>query len=225
MKLDPARWPASSVPAIPALIIALLAVLTITGVLHGTAGGVLFAVGVGAFGAIIWRADGIAWLDTASWTVPLSIWMLVAWVSFSEVPYLAAGLVAAAWLASFIFWLPPVRWWYRWVLRRDFPFRSRGAAQLHDLHFAIGQALQQYSKDADASVLHLRSEELLSRTIALTIGDPGADATRALLVRYLESLRSITADPWNMPPTAFESLNDQVQAFREALDRLSGAPA
>jgi hypothetical protein len=93
MKLDPARWPASWVPAIPALIIALLAVLAVMGILHGTAGGVLVAVGFGVFGAIIWRADGIAWLDTASWTVPLGIWVLVAWVSFSEVPY----LVAASW--------------------------------------------------------------------------------------------------------------------------------
>lgn len=227
MKLDPARWPASWVPAIPASIIALLAVLAITGVLHGPAGGMLFAVGLGASGAIIWRADGIAWLDTASWTVPLSVWVLAAWVSFSEVPYLVAGAVATAWVASFIFWLAPVRWWYRWVLRKDFSFshRSREAAQLHELHVAIGQALQQYSQDADAPLLHRRSGELLSRTVALAIDDRGADQTRALLVRYLESLKFITADPWSKPPTAFESLNDQLQAFRDALERLGGAPA
>jgi hypothetical protein len=82
---------------------------------------VLFAVGLGASGAIIWRADGIAWLDTASWTIPLSIWVFIAWVSFSDVPYLVAGLVATGWVAAFIFWLPPVRWWYRWVLRKDPP--------------------------------------------------------------------------------------------------------
>ena len=95
--------------------------MAITGVLHGTAGGVLFAVALGACGAIIWRADGIAWLDTASWTVPLSIWVLVAWVSFSEARFLVAGLMAMAWFAAFIFWLPPVRWWYRWVLRKGVP--------------------------------------------------------------------------------------------------------
>jgi hypothetical protein len=63
MKLDPARWPSSWVPAVPALIMALVVVSAITGALHGTVGGVLVAVWFGVFGAIIWRADGIAWRD------------------------------------------------------------------------------------------------------------------------------------------------------------------
>jgi hypothetical protein len=121
MKLDPSRWPRSVSLAIPGLIMALLVVLAVSGSLHGTAGGVLFAGGLGAFGAIIWRGDGVAWLDTASWTVPLIVWVVVAWFTFSEVPYLIAGVVAMAWLASFIFWLPPVRWWYRLVLRKGPP--------------------------------------------------------------------------------------------------------
>jgi hypothetical protein len=123
MKLDPARWPSSWVPAVPAVIMALFLVSAITGTLHGPIGGVLFAVWLGVCGAIIWRADGIAWLDIASWTVPLVVWAGVAWFIFSDVPFLIAGVAAMAWLATFIFWLAPVRWWYRWVLRREPPHR------------------------------------------------------------------------------------------------------
>lgn len=228
MRLDPMRRRVDSTMALVVAIMGSLGVAALTGALHGAVGGVLFAAAPGAVGAIIWRANAIPWRDIASWTIPLVAWMAAAWFALpSGVAYLVAGAVAIVWQASFIFWLAPVRWWYRWVLRKEFPFsnRRRGAAQLHELHFAIGQALQQHSRDADASLLQLRSEELLSRTVALTIDDPGAAETRALLVRYLESLQSIAADPWNMPPTAFESLNDQLQAFRDALERLGGAPA
>jgi hypothetical protein len=213
---------------VPAAIIGLLAVGSLTGALHGAVGGALLAAALGAVGAVVWRADAIPWRDIASWTIPLVAWVAVAWFALgSEALYLFAGAVAIVWLASFMFWLAPVRWWYRWVLRKDLPYgnRSRGAAQLHELDLAIGQAFQQYDRDADASVLHQRSERLLSRTVGLTIDDPGTSEARALLVLYLESLRSITADPWNQPPTAFEALNDQMQAFREALERLGGASA
>lgn len=211
---------------VPATIVGLLAVGSLTGALHGAVGGILLAAGVGAFGAIIWRADAIPWRDIASWTIPLVAWMAVAsFVLRSDVAYLVAGAAAIVWLVSFMFWLAPVRWWYRWVLRKDLPYgnRSRGAAQLHELDHAIGQAFHQYDRDADASLLHQRSEELLSRSVALTMDDPGTNQARALLVLYLESLRSITADPWNQPRAAFEALNEQMQAFREALARLGGA--
>ena len=121
MKLDPARWPSSWVPTVPALIIGVVVVLAMMGAIHGAIGGVLVAVWLGVFGAIIWRAEGIAWLDTASWTVPVVVWVAVAWFNFSEIPYVIAGLVAMAWIASFFFWLTPVQWWYRWVLRKDPP--------------------------------------------------------------------------------------------------------
>lgn len=213
---------------IAAAIVGLLSVGAITGALHGTVGGVLVAVGFGAVGALVWRADSLPWRDIASWTIPLTAWIAVAWFALSsEVAYLAAGAVAIVWLASFIFWLVPVRWWYRWVLRKGLPYgnRSRGAAQLHELDLAIGQALRQYGRDADASVLHQRSKELLSRAVALPADDPGTNEARALLVSYLGSLRSITADPWAQPPTSFKALDDQIRAFREALRGSGGASA
>ena len=124
MKLDPARWPQSLVGAVLVLVMGLLLVLGFTGALHGVVGGTLVAAGFGTVGAIIWRADGVAWLDTASWTVPLFLLVAVAWLTLPEVPYLIAGFLAAAWLVSFIFWWLPVRWWYRWVLRKDPPHGS-----------------------------------------------------------------------------------------------------
>ena len=102
----------------------MLLVLGLTGALHGVVGGTLVAAGFGTVGAIIWRADGVAWLDTASWTVPLFLLVAVAWLTLPEVPYLIAGFLAAAWLVSFIFWWLPVRWWYRWVPRKDPPHGS-----------------------------------------------------------------------------------------------------
>lgn len=104
MKLDPARWPQSLVGAVLVLVMGLLLVLGLTGALHGVVGGTLVAAGFGTVGAIIWRADGVAWLDTASWTVPLFLLVAVAWLTLPEVPYLIAGFLAAAWLVSFIFW-------------------------------------------------------------------------------------------------------------------------
>jgi len=227
MRLDPARWRGDTALVVPVTIVGLLAVGSITGAVHGAVGDALLAAAVGAFGAVIWRSDAIPWVDIASWTVPLAVLFLIAWVFLADVPNLIAGLLLAGWLASFIFWLSPVRWWYRWVLRKDLPYgnRSRRAPQLRELDIAIGQAIRRYDRDADASLLHRRSEELLSRTVALTLDDPGAIEARALLVLYLESLRSVTEDPWNQAPIAFDALNDRMQAFREALEKLGDAPA
>jgi len=227
MRLDLARWRGDRVLIVPLAIFGLLAVGSLTGALHGAVGGALLAIGVGAAGAVIWRSDAIPWVDIASWTVPLATLLLIAWVFLTDVPYLIAGLSLAGWLASSIFWLPPVRWWYRWVLRKGLPYgnRSRRAPQLHELDPAIGQALRQYDRDDDASLLHRRSEELLSRAVALTLDDPGAAEARARLVRYLESLRSVTEDPWNQPPIVFEALNDRMKAFHEALETLGDASA
>lgn len=74
----------------------------------------------------MWWADGVAWRDIASWAVPLAGLILVAWLGLDQIPYVIAGLIAMVWLGSFIFWLPPVHWWYRWVLRRDPPSANDG---------------------------------------------------------------------------------------------------
>ena len=124
MKFAP-RLNKHSVPYGPALVFAIVGALLITGVIDGRMAGLLFALSVAGFGAGVWWADGVAWLEIASWTAPLAGLILVAWIAFDPIPYVITGLIVMAWLGSFIFWLPPVRWWYRWVLRRD-PPRGNG---------------------------------------------------------------------------------------------------
>jgi hypothetical protein len=84
---------------VPAAIIGLLAVGSLTGALHGAVGGALLAAALGAVGAVVWRADAIPWRDIASWTIPLVAWVAVAWFALgSEALYLVAGAVAIVWL-------------------------------------------------------------------------------------------------------------------------------
>jgi hypothetical protein len=92
------------------------------GWLDNRTGGVLVGGGLGSIGALIWRGDAIPWRDIASWTVPLAVLIAVAWwwVRFPLVYIVGEGL-AVAWLASFIFWLRPVGWWYRRILRKPVP--------------------------------------------------------------------------------------------------------
>ncbi len=108
-----------SAPYALALLIAIVGAAVIAGVIHGKVAGVLLAGSVAGFGASVWWADGVAQRDIASWTVPLAGLILVAWIALDGIAYVIAGLIALAWLGSFILWLPPVQWWYRWALRRD----------------------------------------------------------------------------------------------------------
>jgi hypothetical protein len=75
----------------------------------------------GIIGALVWRFDAIAWLDIASWTVPLTAVFAGAWLLPPPIlPTVVAGC-AGLWMVSFVFWLPPTRWWYRHVLRKSIP--------------------------------------------------------------------------------------------------------
>lgn len=108
----------------------------------------------------------------------------------------------------------------------ELPLGSGGGSvgQLYRLDLAIGRALNQYKRDADTSRLHQRCEELRSEAQALTADEPGSSQARTLLLDYLESLQSVTADPWNQPQLAFDALNQQIQGFREALKSESNIP-
>jgi hypothetical protein len=122
MKIDPVRWPDPWVEVVVFTILGSMLVGAATGSIHGRAGGLLIGAAIASIGALIWRADAIAWRDIASWTVPLAVWVAVAWVAApSDTAYVLAGGFAVVWLTTFIFWLAPVRWWYRWILRKDVP--------------------------------------------------------------------------------------------------------
>ena len=122
MKVDPARWP---VRLQWAALAALAALAFILGGPHalGPIGTASLVVIPGVIGALTWRYSGLSWWDIASWTIPLTLWVLVAPVA---VPPSSRWLVIAApatlWWMTFIFWLPPARW-YRFVLRKPYPIR------------------------------------------------------------------------------------------------------
>ena len=206
------------------MMIALVAVLTITGVFHGTAGGVLLALGMGAFGAIIWRSDGIAWLDIASWTVPLSIW-----VSLRGSPFPMFHSSSRAW--SRRHGSQPLSSGCRPFVggtagsRKGFPWGSggRSVAQLYGLDLAIGRALNQDHRDADTSRLRRRCEEPRSEAQALTTDEPGASQARTLLLVYLEALHP-SREPVESAQPAFDALDRQIQGFRDALKIASSIP-
>ena len=122
MKIDPARWRDPWMEVVVFGIVGSMSFGAVTGFIQGPVGAVLMGAGFGSIGALIWRADEVPWRDIASWTIPLAVWVTVAWVALpSAVAYLIAEGFAAVWLVTFMFWLAPVSWWYRWILRKDVP--------------------------------------------------------------------------------------------------------
>jgi hypothetical protein len=124
MKLDPARWPALLQWVVLGALVGLAALSVILGAgrVLGPIGSAALLVLPGLIGGLIWRYSAVPWRDIASWTVPLTIWVLVApMVVAATVRWLFVATPATIWLAVFVFWLPPVRWWYRVVLRKPYP--------------------------------------------------------------------------------------------------------
>jgi hypothetical protein len=120
--LDPERWP----PLVQWAVLAAVAVSAFGCQAMGPGAGPLglvWSVAAPAVGgALIWRFDGVRWADIGSWTLPMTGWIVL---SLAVIPgsarFLVAFGVALVWLLVFVLWLPPVRWWYRHVLRRQMP--------------------------------------------------------------------------------------------------------
>ena len=107
----------------------LLAVAVLTPVLtlwlgtRSILGAGIAVFGLVLVGALIWRFDHLPWIDIASWTLPMAVWLVAAlWIIDSPVRWLVAETSAAVWLLAFIFWTGVTRWWYRRVLRKPFPY-------------------------------------------------------------------------------------------------------
>ncbi len=125
MKLDPQQWPERVMLTVPFGLFASVGGFIVLWP-HSPITLGLATIAPGVFGALIWRFDGIPWRHILSWTTPLTGLVLVAYLILPGfVPRIAAGIVAIAWLATFIFWQPPARWWYRLVLRTEPPRFSR----------------------------------------------------------------------------------------------------
>ena len=120
---DPARWPDRLQNA--ALAIWLI-VTTLTWVIGpstlGSIGALWLIIAPGTLGALIWRFDRLPWWDIATWTVAMTAWILVVLVIL-DAPgrWVIAYTPALLWTAAFVFWLPPVRLWYRFVIRKPMP--------------------------------------------------------------------------------------------------------
>ena len=122
-RLDPAGWPdrvqSGVLVGLFVVVIASPWLLADTG-----AGRVIVTVGPGLAGALIWRYDDVPWPDIASWTLALTAWLAAAYLLLPPViGGVVAGISAVVWLWTFIFWMAPTRWWYRFVLRKSGPHR------------------------------------------------------------------------------------------------------
>ena len=122
MRLDPARWPEWVLwPVLVSVALSAFACQAI-GPARGPAGFAWTLVAPAIGGALIWRADAVPWADIASWTLAMTAWIVLALLVVpGPVRFIVAFSGAMLWLLVFIFWLPPVGWWYRHVLRRSMP--------------------------------------------------------------------------------------------------------
>ena len=121
MMLDPARWPD---PLRLAVLGAAVAVFALSAWVAPTSALAIVAVLLvpPLVGGLIWRFDGLPWIDIASWTLPLAGWLAInVWIVPGSVHWVIGGISVAAWLYAFIFWTGVTRWWYRWLLRKPFP--------------------------------------------------------------------------------------------------------
>lgn len=134
--MDPASWPEPiRMPILGGLIVLMIA----TVVLDASSD---LALIVGPIvpplvGGLIWRFDRLPWIDVLSWTVPLALWIAVAWMILPGLGLLgsiAGGVSVAAWISAFIFWTRVARWWYRAVLRKPYPWpaATRSARDIHE---------------------------------------------------------------------------------------------
>jgi hypothetical protein len=179
-------------------------------------------IGIPLCAGIVWLADGYQPREIASWAVPLAGLALVAQFLPGRIGVPLASIVC---LCTILLVLSPAarkRWLeaVRPHLGIGFSPAQELAAQLLDIHKAVGDGLKQYDRDADAERLHRRAADLLSRARDLRTDEVGPNEALTLLLTYLESLDSVTADPRDQPQAAFEGLDDQLRALRDAIKAL-----
>jgi hypothetical protein len=121
-RLDPARWPERVQWALLAAVAISAFACQAIGPGVGPLGLAWTVAAPAAMGALIWRFDGVRWAEIGSWTLPMTGWIVL---TLAVIPGSPRNIVAfggaLVWLLVFVFWLPPVGWWYRRVLRRQMP--------------------------------------------------------------------------------------------------------
>ncbi len=119
--LDPETWP--DPVQVRALWISMAGLVIAGWLLAGTPLHILpLAAFPIVFGGLIWRFDGLPWIDIASWTLPATLSVAVANLMIPlPATVVATGAVMAAWIYGFIFWTRVTHWWYERVLRKPYP--------------------------------------------------------------------------------------------------------
>lgn len=115
--LDPTRWPEWVKWTMPfVILVGMWVVPSPFGVI----------VGPSLIGALIWRYGRRTLNEILSWPLPLVALTAIGWwllpASLGWARSVLLGVPVCGLLYAFMFWTRPTRWWYRWVLRRPFPY-------------------------------------------------------------------------------------------------------
>lgn len=179
-------------------------------------------IGLPLMSAVIWRADRVRFRDIGSWCIPLIGLALLAQflpLRLGDVVGVVVGLSCLL-----LVFVPPIG--AKWInaVRRlpgmRLNARDEYADQLRDIHHEIGVIQNDFLRNADVPRFHRRVLGVLARARDVTTEDPLPREPRELLVAYLESLESASSDPMNLGPETFDTLGDQIVAFRAAFKRL-----
>jgi hypothetical protein len=213
--LDPAEW---SGRARQVALFALLLAWVLVAVEWSPLSGRLWIVAP-LTGALIWRFERTRLRDIASWTVPLALVLLVA-AMLPDPPGLALSLGGVAVLAAMLFshrardaWLGLVApRQYRLFRGLDQPIAERLAA----LNVAAFEAIEDYTRSADAGVFTERLERLELDATGMEIEDPQWRDVRSQFVAWLRA-GSVAA---TVPPEdfreAFAGMEERRSTFENA---------
>jgi hypothetical protein len=172
--------------------------------------------------AVMWRADGVRFREIGTWCIPLiGLAVLAQFLPLRLGDVVGGAVIFCSLLLSVV---PPVG--KKWIIAvRHLPgmklsARQEYAGQLLEIHDAISVGMNDFVRDEDGPRLQRRVHELLARARDVRTDDSIPNEPLALLVRYLESLESASVDPMDQPPGTFETLGEQLVAFRASFERL-----
>ncbi len=141
-------------------------------------------------GGLYWRTDGHGWVPVLSWTIPLSLWLLVArLVVQPQVVGFLAFLCGVAFAAAMAGWNRLADAWYQFILRQGPLGGKRRAVLAREFVDSLDAAVAAIIRDA----IHDTDRAIRRYNLG---GDPGALAdTSARAVASLDQ-QSVTDEQW-----------------------------
>jgi hypothetical protein len=220
--LDPARMSErGQTVAIFASMAILVFAAVVSGIVAPNLAGIVW-IGIPIVVAVTWRTDRVRFREIGSWCIPLIGLAVLAQFLPSRLGDLVGGVVG---LCSLLLALVPAVG-RKWIIAvRHLPglrlsAREEHAARLLEIHDAISIEMNAFVRDEDVPRLRRRAHELLARARDVTTDDSIPKEPLALLVTYLDSLESASLDPMDQPPGTYETLGEQLVAFRSSVERL-----